>query len=62
MFRVNEKTVYDCQYFAYAATCTEVELDVLTGENRVTRVDMLYDVGQRSVYSFHTDTEIEILL
>ena len=32
-------------YFAYGAACTEVAIDTLTGENRVTRVDILHDVG-----------------
>ena len=33
-------------YFAYGAACTEVALDILTGESRVLRVDILHDVGQ----------------
>jgi xanthine dehydrogenase large subunit len=33
-------------YFAYGAACSEVVLDTLTGENRVTRVDILHDVGR----------------
>ncbi|MCZ8104405.1 MAG: xanthine dehydrogenase molybdopterin binding subunit [Burkholderiales bacterium] len=33
-------------YFAYGACCAEVIIDVLTGENRVTRVDILHDVGR----------------
>ena len=33
-------------YFAYGACCTEVEIDRLTGENRVRRVDILHDVGR----------------
>jgi len=32
-------------YFAYGAACTEVIIDTLTGENRITRVDILHDVG-----------------
>jgi xanthine dehydrogenase large subunit len=32
-------------YFSYGAACTEVIIDTLTGENRVTRVDILHDVG-----------------
>ncbi len=33
-------------YFAFGAACAEVEIDTLTGENRVTRVDILHDVGK----------------
>lgn len=33
-------------YFAYGAACTEVLLDTLTGEYRMTRVDILHDVGR----------------
>jgi xanthine dehydrogenase large subunit len=33
-------------YFAYGAACSEVLIDTLTGENRVTRVDILHDVGK----------------
>jgi len=32
-------------YFAYGAACAEVVIDTLTGENRVTRVDILHDCG-----------------
>ncbi|MDH3745200.1 MAG: xanthine dehydrogenase molybdopterin binding subunit [Acidobacteriota bacterium] len=33
-------------YFAYGAAVSEVEIDVLTGEYRVLRVDILHDVGK----------------
>jgi xanthine dehydrogenase large subunit len=33
-------------YFSFGAACAEVEIDTLTGENRVTRVDILHDVGK----------------
>jgi xanthine dehydrogenase large subunit len=33
-------------YFAYGAACAEVLIDSTTGENRVTRVDILHDVGR----------------
>ncbi len=32
-------------YFAYGAAVSEVEVDCLTGEQRITRVDILYDAG-----------------
>ena len=34
------------RYFSYGVMCAEVELDVLTGENQINRVDILYDCGQ----------------
>ena len=33
-------------YFAYGAACSEVVLDLLTGENRILRTDILHDVGK----------------
>jgi xanthine dehydrogenase large subunit len=33
-------------YFAYGAACSEVVIDLLTGEYRVLRVDILHDVGK----------------
>jgi len=33
-------------YFAYGAACSEVAIDTLTGENKVTRVDILHDCGR----------------
>ncbi|MDX1737019.1 MAG: molybdopterin cofactor-binding domain-containing protein, partial [Alphaproteobacteria bacterium] len=33
-------------YFAYGAAVTEVLLDTLTGENKLTRVDIIHDVGK----------------
>ncbi len=32
--------------FTYSACCTEVEIDVLTGESNIIRTDMLYDIGK----------------
>ena len=32
-------------YFAYGAAVSEVEIDTLTGENRILRTDILHDVG-----------------
>ncbi len=33
-------------YFAYGVACSEVIIDTLTGEMKVTRVDILHDVGR----------------
>lgn len=33
-------------YFAYGAACSEVLIDTLTGEMKVTAVDLLHDVGK----------------
>jgi xanthine dehydrogenase large subunit len=33
-------------YFAYGAACSEVVIDILTGEMNVRRVDILHDVGR----------------
>lgn len=33
-------------YFTFGAACSEVEIDVLTGETQVLKSDILYDVGQ----------------
>ncbi|KAL4225425.1 hypothetical protein ACF0H5_016115 [Mactra antiquata] len=33
-------------YNSYGATCAEVELDVLTGEYQINRVDLVYDCGE----------------
>ncbi|WP_306256715.1 xanthine dehydrogenase molybdopterin binding subunit [Pararhizobium sp. IMCC21322] len=33
-------------YFAYGAACSEVQIDTMTGEMKVTAVDILHDVGK----------------
>lgn len=38
---------YPFVYNSYGATCAEVEIDVLTGQPQILRVDILYDCGQR---------------
>ena len=53
-FYSTPKIAYDRQtmtgrpfyYFAYGAACSEVVIDLLTGEYRVLRVDILHDVGK----------------
>ncbi len=41
-------------YFAYGAACSEVALDLLTGEHRIERVDILHDAGR----SLHPEIDI----
>jgi xanthine dehydrogenase molybdopterin-binding subunit B len=38
------------KYDIYAAACSEVLIDVLTGDKQVLRTDILYDCGQSYVY------------
>lgn len=48
LYRTNgmgQKDVF--QYYSYGATITEVELDILTGEQQINRVDILFDCGER---------------
>jgi xanthine dehydrogenase large subunit len=40
------KTGRPFYYFAYGAACSEVMIDTTTGEMKVTRVDILHDVGR----------------
>lgn len=42
----NSLGVHHGDYFTYGAGISEIELDVLTGEIRPLRSDILYDVGQ----------------
>ena len=46
-FRSRSTTPSLVAYNIYGATCTEVELDVLTGEREILRTDILNDCGQR---------------
>ena len=46
---LNAATEYPFAYNSYGATCAEVEIDVLTGQPQILRVDVLYDCGERSV-------------
>lgn len=44
---VEEKTDYQYAYNAYGVGCTELEIDILTGQPQILRVDILYDCGDR---------------
>ena len=46
---VNKTSEYEFAYNCYGTACTEVEVDVLTGQMEVLRVDILYDCGDRYV-------------
>ena len=43
VWETNTGTLY--RYFFFGAACSEVEIDVLTGEHVVLRTDMEVDVG-----------------
>ena len=40
-------------YSTYGAACAEVEVDILTGQYLINRVDILYDCGKRYNKSSH---------
>jgi len=52
--RVNLKSDDDFAYMSYGVNCTEVEIDVLTGEVEVLRSDILFDCGQRYIPTYHS--------
>jgi xanthine dehydrogenase/oxidase len=41
----SEPTGFPFSYFVFAAACSEVEIDVLTGEVDILRSDIVYDCG-----------------
>ena len=41
-----KKTGKKADYYTYGVICTEVEIDVLTGENQVLQSDIVMDVGK----------------
>ncbi|MGH6903393.1 MAG: molybdopterin cofactor-binding domain-containing protein, partial [Geminicoccaceae bacterium] len=45
-FDFDDKAGEPFLYFTYSAACSEVEIDVLTGEFNVRRADILYDAGR----------------
>ncbi|KAK7486654.1 hypothetical protein BaRGS_00022055, partial [Batillaria attramentaria] len=45
-YQTNPQDKYDAHYNVYAAVVTEAEVDVLTGQSQLVRVDMLYDCGE----------------
>lgn len=46
-FSVRPTTEFKSRYNAYAAAITEAEVDILTGQSQIRRVDILYDCGER---------------
>ncbi|XP_060598947.1 xanthine dehydrogenase/oxidase-like [Ruditapes philippinarum] len=42
----NKRTGWNYDYYTYGVCCTEVEIDVLTGENQVLQADIVFDVGK----------------
>ena len=47
-------------YNIYGAACAEVELDVLTGNYIISRVDLLYDCGNRSAVLLLARTQLRL--
>ena len=47
--RITMKSDGNFAYSSYGVNCSEVEVDILTGEVEVLRSDILFDCGQRLV-------------
>lgn len=45
-FSLKEKTGVPGDYYTYGTACTEVEIDVLTGEHQVLQTDIVFDIGK----------------
>ena len=46
-YSVQQHTTNTYAYNSYGVACTEVEVDVLTGQTEILRVDILFDCGER---------------
>ena len=46
-YRVLPQCTHVFNYNIYGTTCTEAEIDVLTGETEILRTDILFDCGRR---------------
>ena len=57
-YKPDQATTEENKYFVYGVTATEAELDVLTGQYQINRVDILYDCGERLV---HVPTMAEVV-
>lgn len=50
-------------YFTYGVACTEVEIDVLTGDHQVIRTDIVMDLGECLLrYNFNFRSSMDYFL